>query len=246
MALVVADPRPDFNPRWDAARGRLVFLREVSGEIEVWATDGRSPATRVVDYPGDEEPLDWAPDGGAFVFSARRNGNRDIFLFDLERGREIRLTSDPAADLQPRWSPDGQQIAFVSSRTGNNDVWLVDRGGRGARNVTRSDANEGHPSWAPAGRRLLYDCDATEDGLPDIFVHDLATGERTNLTRSRGVDLIAEWSPDGGWIAFGSSRTGDWNVFVMRADGADVRQLTAASAFDGDPKWIPSAWVSGR
>lgn len=235
--LWIRSPTPDFNPRWDAARGRLVFLREGDDdEIEQWAwRDGVVESAGP--YLGDEEPADWSPDGSACVYSVTRDGNRDIYLFDGQN--EVRLTTAPGPDLQPRWSPDSQTIAFVSARSGNRDVWLMSRDGRDLRNATSTLADEGHPSWSPAGDALLYDADDTRDGLPDIFVHVLASGTRTNVTDAAGVDLIAEWSPDGEWIAFGSSRAGNWDVYIVKPDGSELRQVTTAPEFDGDPKWVP-------
>ncbi|NNF58686.1 MAG: hypothetical protein HKN04_10640, partial [Rhodothermaceae bacterium] len=45
-------------------------------------------------------------------------------------------------------------------------------------------------------------------------------------------------SPDGRWIAFGSARTDDWEVYRVRPDGTGLERLTASPGFDGDPVWI--------
>ena len=57
---------------------------------------------------------------------------------------------------------------------------------------------------------------------------------------------MGAWSPDGKWIAFGSARTDDWELYVMRSDGSQVRRLTYHDGFDGDPVWVPAAldWES--
>jgi TolB protein len=51
------------------------------------------------------------------------------------------------------------------------------------------------------------------------------------------------WSPDGKQIAFQTSRDGNFEIYVMNADGSDPRRLTNNDAFDGRPNW---AKVSGR
>jgi Tol biopolymer transport system component len=77
----------------------------------------------------------------------------------------------------------------------------------------------------------------------DIFVVSSAGGAATRLTRHRGADSNPTLSPDGRRIAFESNRHGNWrsykdsDVFVMRADGTGVRELTFSNAFDGDPAW---------
>ncbi len=62
-------------------------------------------------------------------------GASDIWLVPARGGEPRRLTSSPAADMNPRWSPDGRTIAFISSRSGSPQVWMIDperrRGGTG-------------------------------------------------------------------------------------------------------------------
>jgi Tol biopolymer transport system component len=74
-------------------------------------------------------------------------------------------------------------------------------------------------------------------------------GGLTRLTSSPGNDAHPTWSPDAEWIAFASNRTGfkdetggmsDGEIFVMRADGSDVRQLTENASEDGTPAWRPA------
>ena len=86
-----------------------------------------------------------------------------------------------------------------------------------------------------------------EFGSYDIYTRDAETGERTNLTAdSEGYDTSPDWSPDGSRIAFTSSREGGNEVYVMNADGSNVRRLThgvdvANDVYDESyaPRWSP-------
>jgi dipeptidyl aminopeptidase/acylaminoacyl peptidase len=60
------------------------------------------------------------------------------------------------------------------------------------------------------------------------------------LTSDPGADLHGTWSPDGTRIAFGSDRDGDYDIYVMDADGGNVRQLTDHPAKDSSPAWSPA------
>jgi Tol biopolymer transport system component len=89
-------------------------------------------------------------------------------------------------------------------------------------------------------------------GSADIWVLDLQTKKARNLTHAPG-SFRPCWSPDGKWIAFSSDRNTSVrrldaerfaqvhavSIYVMRADGTDVRRLTLASKFAGSPKWSP-------
>ncbi len=87
-------------------------------------------------------------------------------------------------------------------------------------------------------------------GRPKIFTIDVATGQLRQLTT--GTDWRDEsprWSPDGQFIAFSSNRahygpepesgTPDLDVYVMRADGSDLRRITDDPGNDNDPSWTP-------
>ena len=80
----------------------------------------------------------------------------------------------------------------------------------------------------------------------EILVVSSAGGAPTRLTRHVASDSNPTWSADGRKIAFESNRRGnprryeDSDVYVMRADGSGIRQLTFSNAFDGDPAWSVS------
>ena len=78
------------------------------------------------------------------------------------------------------------------------------------------------------------------DGRMHIFTIDLGSGKVTPLTSGRNHnDGSPRWSPDGTKIAFKSSRGGNWDAYVMNADGSNVIRLTDHAANDHDPVWLP-------
>jgi dipeptidyl aminopeptidase/acylaminoacyl peptidase len=107
---------------------------------------------------------------------------------------------------------------------------------------TTGDAYDNSPSWSPDGRQLAHvgDPDGWESGpLPvDIFVYDVGTRARRNLTRTPGAsEQWPAWSPDGSRIAYSTSSPGDPSaqVMVMGSDGRDRRSLGQGS----EPAWSP-------
>jgi TolB protein len=96
-----------------------------------------------------------------------------------------------------------------------------------------------------AGHELLVATFRTGD--TEIFLVDPDLGDARNLTRSpRSRERYPSWSPDGMQIAFNSDRDGTFNLYVVGADGANLRQLThekrgveaGMQSWTADGKWI--------
>ena len=111
----------------------------------------------------------------------------------------------------------------------------------------------GSPKISPDGRRVVYeqtrtnwDANAFET---DLWIADVATGERHQLTTTGHSCNPAEWSPDGKWIAFASDRPGSLpkspaekrQLWIMPADGGEAQQLTKMEKGVGGFDWAPDS-----
>jgi dipeptidyl aminopeptidase/acylaminoacyl peptidase len=107
----------------------------------------------------------------------------------------------------------------------------------------------GSPKISPDGKRVVYeqtrtnwDANAFET---DLWIADVATGERHQLTTLGHSCNSAEWSPDGKWIAFVSDRPGTLakspaekrQLWVMPAGGGEAQQLTKMEKGIGGFDW---------
>ena len=200
-----------------------------------------------------------APEKETIVYSSIQPSNWDLYLFDGPGSAPRRLTTDPGLDYNGAISPDGRWVVFTSERSGNPDLYVLDvEGYAEPRPLVEGPAMEDAAAISPDGRRLLFV--STRDGNADIFATAFrpwdpsAADTATNLTRHAAGDYNPAFSPDGTRILFSSSRdttvatsTGAGppaaylasELYVMRADGSDVRRLTHHESWDGAPAWTP-------
>jgi Tol biopolymer transport system component len=99
---------------------------------------------------------------------------------------------------------------------------------------------------APTRVDLLFA--SSRDGDYAIYGVGASGGREIRLTKGhgdpstpKGLFFAVEpaWSPNGRLVAFASRRNGPSHIYVMRADGTDVRQVTQGKSDDDGPAWAP-------
>ena len=175
--------------------------------------------------PGEIANPVLAPDGKRVLITIRDpvTKTRDIWILDLERGVNSRLTFDPAEDHNPVWSPDGAYVVFSSSRKGHRDIYRKRADGVGGEEeLLVSDTDKAVDSLSPDGRYLLYNQIAPPKPI-SIWVLPLA-GDRKPLPFVVGSYSAnyGQFSPNGRWIAYGSMESGRFQVFVQSAPGSGM------------------------
>jgi TolB protein len=135
-----------------------------------------------------------------------------------------------------------KKIAFKLDTGANSEIYVADFDGYGAQAVTRDNTIVAAPAWVP-GRLALY-YTSYRLGNPDIFFHDLSTGQRRVFARYPGLNTSAAPSPDGRRVAMILSKGGSPDVYVADADGGNLVQLTHTAADESSPCWSPDGrWI---
>jgi TolB protein len=135
------------------------------------------------------------------------------------------------------------KIAFKAQAPGGEgEIYVSDFDGHNAQMVTRDNAIVAAPAWVPGRLGLYYT--SYQPGNPDIFFHNLATGQRRVIAGFSGLNTSAAVSPDGSKIAMVLSKSGSPNIWVCNADGTNFRQLTSSHEDDSSPCWSPDGqWI---
>ncbi len=185
----------------------------------------------------------WSPDGMHLVFQSEREpGNPfyQIYDLDLRTGATTRVSTGLGKTTCAFFRPGTPQILFSST---HHDP--------ASERLQREEIE-----FRASGQERRYAWDY--DSELEIYVRDTASGELVRLTEAQGYDAEASYSPDGEWIVFASTRQAYERVlddrerrllevdpsffgeiYIMRADGTDVRRLTDVPGYDGGPFFSP-------
>jgi len=203
----------------------------------------------------------WSPDGdriafglGAFFPMVLGPIGADIAVLDLAT-RDLTLLTDGNASLGfPSYSPDGNRLVYRSWDENGSALMLMDLRTRDITPLLTGFGRVNFPSWSPVGDIVQFTSDGGGDQNYDIYTIDVTTRRTMRLTDDPGVDAHASWSPDGQWLAFSSIRQGfkdeavlhrgnpqsSGDIYVMRADGSDIRPITDNQFEDATTGFVPS------
>jgi Tol biopolymer transport system component len=233
----------DFTLSTSGTQGMIAFASKRSGNYDIYVLDVATGRThRLTRDKGEDNAPAWSPDGQKIAFSGTRDVNVDIYVMSAAGGEPTRLTTSGDWDDEPAWSPDGTKIAYSSgSGLGGGDVWVRNADGTGAPlNLTNNAAYDASPAWSPDGTKIAF---ASTRG-PTVGTSDsdiwVMNADGTGATRvTLGGGQFPAWSPDGTKIAFSSVRDGNWEIYVVNADGTNAPMNLTNTPDSGElwPRW---------
>jgi Tol biopolymer transport system component len=207
--------------------------------------------------PGTQGGTDAATPAGEPQTSARESPTEaqetisGPFLLDLRGGERTPLPENLAGGYIYAASPDGARLAFNTCCSAFDVMTVANIDGTDVRTFAPEGLNIYGPRWSPDGTKVVYQLrdGGDDDGLTadvgNLFVHDLSSGEKTQLTdlelsRAAWWYLSPTFSPDGRNVIFhlprGRSETTKWDAWSVPVTGGEPTLVLRNAAF---PLYLP-------
>lgn len=249
----------DGLPMWSPDGKSIAFTSNQADDYEIWTMDEDGNNHKRLTHMAEWDGLPrWSPDGSKIVFVGERHDSAgfdsfEIFLMNPD-GSDVKQIIDsetwgphPEEDTirwnsVPTWSPDGSKILFSSNRGDATLPLLYTMNPDGSDQKKFGlffDVDGTDPDWSAVTNKIVFVRGSAAKG--DIWVMD-AGSPIPGLTAKKITDNIDSnrspvWSPDGKQIAFVSDKYGNDDIFIMNADGTNVRRVTYDKANDRHPTW---------
>jgi len=155
----------------------------------------------------------WSPDGTTLAYTARRDGEWDIYAIPVSGGEERRLSTCPGLDDGPDYTADGRFIYYNSFCSGSMQIWRMRPDGGGAEQLTSDDYSNWFPHPSPDGRWVVFLAYVEDQGDAHPFgkqvklrLMDARNHSVRDLTPpffgGQGTVNVPSWSPDSRHVAF--------------------------------------------
>jgi TolB protein len=224
-----------------AKEGFIPYTDYIGSHIEL--LDIETGKRRIVhSSPLSLQAPNWSPNGKTLVY----NSEGKIYAFDIatssiteiNTGIAVNNNNDHVLSFDGQWMglsdhtehPEGQSLIYV----------IPSEGGTPER-ITAEGPSYLH-GFSPDGEFMIYTANRKISEHFDIYRISRYTKEEVRLTNAAALDDGSEYSPDGKYIYFNSSRTGTMQLWRMNADGGNQVQLT----FDKLNDWFPHVSPDGK
>jgi eukaryotic-like serine/threonine-protein kinase len=191
--------------------------------------------------PGHYRQVRISPNGTQLALDTYEDKDRIVWIYDLTRDTPMRRLTFGGQNYSPAWTPDGQRVVFTSDREGDLGLfWQRADGSGSAERLTKAEQGiipVASESWSPDGKVLIFAASEESPGFRSLGIVSL-DGERKPRPLIPASASNSSLSPDGRWIAYASTESGQFAVYVQPFPPTAAKyQISTSGA--GNPLWSP-------
>ncbi|MGE4569806.1 MAG: Tol-Pal system beta propeller repeat protein TolB [Gammaproteobacteria bacterium] len=233
---VVKSSYPILSPAWSPDQKKIAYVSFKNGRSEVFIKYPfmRVKSIKLPRFDGIASAPSWHPNGQGLVLTISREGNKDLYFYQLESKKLIRLTKNTAIDTEANFSPDGKSIAFTSNRSGQVQIYIKDLTSGKIKRATFEGTYNAKPVFSPDGKALALVHRVGKDYR--VALLDIKTRDLTILTQNK-LDESPYFSPNGGMIIFATNRDNRGVLSVISLHNNQIVELAQKGAEVREPNW---------
>lgn len=198
--------------------------------------------------------------------------NFDLYAYNTDSQRYIRLTDQTGYDAEGSYSPDGQYIAFASNRHAYTapmstrdremferdpaymmEIYIMKSDGTDLRRLTNTPGYDGGPFFSPDGNRICWRRFAENGATAEIMTMNIDGSDQKQLTQLGAMSWAPYYHPSGEYLIFTTNRHGfaNFELYLIDVHGEnDPVRVTYTDGFDGLPVFTPDgtklSWTTSR
>ncbi|MCZ6656886.1 MAG: TIR domain-containing protein [Gammaproteobacteria bacterium] len=245
---------------WNAGLDIGYFATSRTGSLVYASGTAATNRLVIVDRSGKATPIpaergrfgygpSLSPDGRRLAISNRIRGSSDLWIYELDSKRRVRLTDDDA-NIYPIWNADGDRLIFSLYATGSSsfDLYSIRADGGTPELLLDREYGQSPLSMSRDGELLAFREDHPINGN-DIYLMSLTDkSEPYALVATRAIERDASFSPDARFLAYVSNVSGRDEVYVQEIG----TKTTIPVSTDGGrwPRWSKAGnelfYMNGR
>ena len=183
-----------------------------------------------------------SPDGKRLAVAISTGDVGDVWIRELDRGSNMKLTIQGSANAYPTWTPDGRSITYSSNASSAYDLWTKQADGSAQAVLQLHQTRDLVESeWSPDGKWLVFVTDMGGPGVGDIL--GIRPGVDTipvPLVATNFQEFTPTISPDGRWLAYCSNESGQYEIWVVPFPNTGAAKWAVSTHGGTEPRWSHS------
>jgi len=200
-------------------RGKDVYISDLDG----------GALKKLTEHGGITVSPAMSPDGRYLAFTSYKEGKPNLYVFDLERNREVYANREDGTKIASTWL-DKRTLVYTHTTGRNSTIFSENIETKEKKVILRQEGILASPNFSMDGKKMVFVSDMY--GTPQIFIRDLSSGETKRLTYAGNYNTTPVLSPKGDLIAYGCKTEGALEICVMKSDGTEPRVLTDGGVND--------------